>query len=153
MERPNEPQSHCFLCVGLKRYMLLLQGQGVNQIQTMQLQMQLARLQQQQQLVRQHQAAAAVQQQQQQQQATPYSGGGLERFFNTATAPGIQRMPAVPNQVPQAIYSCVHLSVACWMTYCLVTGSVQFMCPFCFCWVGCPACLNIFQCRYMCALC
>ncbi len=98
--------------------MLFLQGQGVNQIQTMQLQMQLARLQQQQQLVRQHQAAAAVQQQQ---QAAPYNSGGLERFFNTAAAPGIQRMPAVPNQVRQTVcplpcftsQSCVCQVVGC----------------------------------------
>ncbi|EIE27041.1 hypothetical protein COCSUDRAFT_55067 [Coccomyxa subellipsoidea C-169] len=78
------------------------QGQGVNLNQTMQLQMQLARIQQQQQLAARQQQAAALAQQQHAQQA-PYNGvgNGLERFFNTAANPGMQRMPSMPNQIGQ----------------------------------------------------
>ncbi len=89
----------------LAQTFLCAQGQNVNQIQTMQLQVQLARLQQQQQLAahQQQAAAAAAQQQQQQQQQQPFNaaGTGLDRFFNVAAAPGMQRMPNMPNQVRQ----------------------------------------------------
>lgn len=84
----------------MSRGLLAVQGQGVNLNQTMQLQMQLARIQQQQQLAARQQQAAALAQQQHAQQA-PYNGvgNGLERFFNTAANPGMQRMPSMPNQV------------------------------------------------------
>ncbi|KAK9915629.1 hypothetical protein WJX75_001723 [Coccomyxa subellipsoidea] len=79
------------------------QGQGVNLNQTMQLQMQLQRIQQQQQLVARQQQVAALAQQQQQQQQAPYNaaGNGLDRFFNNAAGPGMQRMPTLPNQIGQ----------------------------------------------------
>ena len=93
---------------------LFAQGQGVNLNQTMQLQMQLQRIQQQQQLVARQQQVAALAQQQQQQQQAPYNAAvnGLDRFFNNAAGPGMQRMPTLPNQARPPSSTCSKVLVA-----------------------------------------